>query len=164
MSTRSAKKWLGVAVVWLIVFGGLAGLARYYIGDNENGGTKPPISRMEPPPRETKSPTGEEPIMTKTIRFRSYTVMSYSLRDLEDLATKLVNNTGLTLRIVGHVSPGSDPDGEKKLTEMQIGKLKKIFCDKGISDNRITLETSHEPDANGILGNVATCEVYSRTQ
>jgi len=153
MRTRSAKRWLSVAFIWLVVVGSLAVLARHCRPPGENGKNN---NVTEP-----YQPIKPQIVRKITVRFMSGTdeIMRFSQEAIDDLATELANDAGLHLRIIGHIAPGTRPAEEKKLTERQIGKLKGFFRDdRGIGDSRITLGTSKDPDDNGTYG-VATCVV-----
>ena len=169
MSTRSAKKWLVVTVVWLVVFGSVA-VAWRYIGNRNGGtqtrggGTQTLGGGTQTPDGGTQTPIDDEFVMTKTVRFTSgkKTIDNFYFYTIDNLAKLLVDDTELTLRIVGHYdATGSQPDGEMKLAMDQISELKRFICDdKGIDYSRISLETN----AEGAMHNVATCEVYRRTK
>jgi hypothetical protein len=64
----------------------------------------------------------------------------------------------LSVRILGHISPGSDRAAEEDLTRRQVERARSICQAKGMRSDRITSETSPDPDENGAY-NVVTCKV-----
>ena len=153
MSTKQAKRWLGVAVMWLVIFGGLAVLGKHWPNGKGGGGDPPP-----PPP----DPEWVE-VFRVTIRFSPGTAMMrpFCEADIETLANKLNANPQYRVRTIGHISPGSTPEEELQLARDQVKEVRRRLRDKGVSETRILSETSTKPDENGAFG-VVTCIVEKK--
>ncbi|MBC8373439.1 MAG: OmpA family protein [Phycisphaerae bacterium] len=178
MSTKQAKRWLGVAVVWIVIFGALAVLGRHYDVLGGNGPPPPGPGGGQPGGRSGKDGGGSggaPPVVVKkkiwldvsraTIRFSPGTasMRPFCEADIKTLADKLNADPQCRVRTIGHISPGSKPEEELQLALDQVKEVGSRLRDKGVSDERILTETSTKSDENGAYG-VVTCIVEKKKE
>jgi len=151
MSTKQAKRWLGVTVVWLVIFGALAVLGKWVPNGNDDDPPPPPPEWVE--------------VFRVTIRFSPGTasMRPFCEADIETLADKLNANPQYRVRTIGHISGGSTPEEELQLTLDQVKEVRRRLRDKGVSEARMLTETSTKPDENGAYG-VVTCIVEKKKE
>ena len=171
MSTKQAKRWLGVAVVWIVIFGGLAVLGRHYDVPGLNGSPPPPVGGNGP---EGGGGSGVDNVVVKkkiwfevsraSIRFSPGTasMRPFCEADIEKLANELNADLQCRVRTIGHISPGSKPEEERQLALDQVKEVGSRLRNKGVSDERILTETSDKSDENSGYG--VTCIVEKKKE
>ncbi|OHB67586.1 MAG: hypothetical protein A2Y77_10060 [Planctomycetes bacterium RBG_13_62_9] len=131
-----------MAVVWLVVSGGVMVLAKMYLQK----------------PETTPAPPGERIIAKFAVTFKRGTadMMAYSQADLERriVELELSTNPERRVKIIGHISPGSSPLQEEDLTRRQIETVRGFMLPRGVRDSCITREPTKDPDENGTYGGV----------